>query len=41
MYILKTVGNDEYLFGTIRQEGKETSEVLKTIFLKHKKCNFP
>ena len=27
----KQVGNAEYLFGTIRQEGKETSEVLKTI----------
>ena len=29
--IFKTVGKDEYIFGTIRQEGKETSEVLKTI----------
>ena len=29
--VFKTVGKDEYIFGTIRQEGKETSEVLKTI----------
>ena len=27
----KQVGNAEYLFGTIKQEGKETSEVLKNI----------
>lgn len=27
----KTVGKDEYIFGTIRQEGKQTSEVLKEI----------
>lgn len=27
----KQVGKDEYVFGTIRQEGKETSEVLKVI----------
>ena len=27
----KQVGNTEYLFGTIKQEGKETKEVLKTI----------
>ncbi|CEI72185.1 glycine--tRNA ligase subunit beta [Romboutsia hominis] len=29
--IFKTVGKDEYIFGTIRQAGCETSEVLKTI----------
>lgn len=29
--VFKTVGKDEYIFGTIRQEGKETSEVLKNI----------
>ena len=29
--VFKIVGKDEYIFGTIRQEGKETSEVLKTI----------
>ena len=29
--VFKTLGKDEYIFGTIRQEGKETSEVLKTI----------
>ena len=29
--IFKTIGKDEYIFGTIRQEGKETSEVLKNI----------
>lgn len=29
--IFKTIGKDEYIFGTIRQEGKETSEVLKSI----------
>lgn len=29
--VFKTVGKDEYIFGTIRQEGKETSEVLKSI----------
>ena len=27
----KTVGKDEYIFGTIKKEGIETSEVLKTI----------
>ena len=27
----KQLGNAEYLFGTIKQEGKHTSEVLKTI----------
>ena len=29
--VFKVVGKDEYIFGTIRQEGKDTSEVLKTI----------
>lgn len=29
--VFKVVGKDEYIFGTIRQAGKETSEVLKTI----------
>ena len=29
--VFKIVGKDEYIFGTIRQEGKETSEVLKSI----------
>lgn len=29
--IFKIIGKDEYIFGTIRQEGKETSEVLKSI----------
>ncbi|MGL5312891.1 MAG: glycine--tRNA ligase subunit beta [Peptostreptococcaceae bacterium] len=29
--VFKVVGKDEYIFGTIRQEGKETSEVLKSI----------
>ena len=29
--VFKTVGKDEYIFGTIRQEGKETYEVLKNI----------
>ena len=29
--IFKTVGKDEYIFGTIRQAGCDTSEVLKTI----------
>ena len=29
--IFKIIGKDEYIFGTIRQEGKETSEVLKNI----------
>ncbi|HSQ87892.1 glycine--tRNA ligase subunit beta [Romboutsia sp.] len=29
--VFKVVGKDEYIFGTIRQVGKETSEVLKEI----------
>lgn len=29
--VFKVVGKDEYIFGTIRQAGKETSEVLKEI----------
>ncbi len=29
--VFKTVGKDEYIFGTIKEEGKETSEVLKDI----------
>ncbi|MGL4911298.1 MAG: glycine--tRNA ligase subunit beta [Romboutsia sp.] len=29
--VFKTVGKDEYIFGTIRQEGKETSIALKEI----------
>ena len=29
--VFKVVGKDEYIFGTIRQEGQDTSEVLKTI----------
>ncbi|MGL6106604.1 glycine--tRNA ligase subunit beta [Romboutsia sp.] len=29
--VFKVVGKDEYIFGTIRQEGKETSEVLKQL----------
>ncbi len=29
--VFKVVGKDEYIFGTIRQAGKETSEVLKEV----------
>lgn len=40
--VFKTVGKDEYIFGTIRQEGKETSEVLKTILPESvKQVTFP
>jgi glycyl-tRNA synthetase beta chain len=32
--VFKVVGKDEYIFGTIRQAGKETSDVLKKYYHK-------
>lgn len=37
----KQVGNAEYLFGTIKQSGKETAEILKNIILQLLKVNIP